>query len=610
MWLPCFHKRIRRSVVLSSSALSIGCILLYLFWPVLNETNHHSQSVSRTPSKRRNRNQYEYVDKRGMHVVVGHYIGENQPVNLSLAELNTNSFNPRRGAGERGEPVTLAPQQLARKHRFYRVNEFNLLASDMIALNRSLPDIRRPGCVNQIIDVKSLPTCSIIIVFHNEAWSTLLRTVHSAINRSPASLLHEIILVDDASERSFLGRPLDAAVSELTVPVRVLRVSQRTGLVRARLTGAQEATGDVLVFLDAHCECTIGWLEPLLQRIAEKHTAVVSPVIDIIDDNTFAYVRSLDLHWGAFNWQLHFRWFALGEAEIQKRRRDMNAPFRTPAMAGGLFAINRDFFYQSGSYDRDMDIWGGENIEMSLRIWMCGGSVEIHPCSHVGHVFRKNSPYTFPRAGGVGGVLYHNLARVAALWLDEWGEFYFRNNREAALLRDKLDLGHRVRVRKRMKCNSFQWYLENVWPENFFPAESGLFGQISNVAVGMCLQRPAATARGPPAGPATMTSCSTTWYTPQLFVFTKDGFIMTDESLCLDVIESMVNASVRLHGCSQMSRQKWHFHPASQQIKHINTKLCLATPTGNVAAGDSLIVSECDSAAANRRWRIIEQTWK
>ena len=59
---------------------------------------------------------------------------------------------------------------------------------------------------------------------------------------------------------------------------------------------------------------------------------------------------------------------------------------------------------------------------------MCGGSVEIHPCSHVGHIFRKNSPYTFPRKGGVGGVLHHNLARVATVWMEKWAEFFFKVN--------------------------------------------------------------------------------------------------------------------------------------------------------------------------------------
>lgn len=62
------------------------------------------------------------------------------------------------------------------------------------------------------------------------------------------------------------------------------------------------------------------------------------------------------------------------------------------------------------------------------QVWMCGGSIEIAPCSHVGHVFRKSSPYTFPGEGGVGGVLYRNLARVALVWLDDWAEFYFKIN--------------------------------------------------------------------------------------------------------------------------------------------------------------------------------------
>lgn len=66
-------------------------------------------------------------------------------------------------------------------------------------------------------------------------------------------------------------------------------VNYRMGLIRARLAGARLAKGDVLVFLDAHCEGVVGWLEPLLQRIKESRSSVLVPIIDVIDAKDFHY---------------------------------------------------------------------------------------------------------------------------------------------------------------------------------------------------------------------------------------------------------------------------------------------------------------------------------
>lgn len=52
--------------------------------------------------------------------------------------------------------------------------------------------------------------------------------------------------------------------------------------------------------------------------------------------------------------------------------------------------------------------------------------MEIATCSHVGHVFRKSTPYTFP--GGTSKIVNHNNARLAEVWLDQWKYFYYNIN--------------------------------------------------------------------------------------------------------------------------------------------------------------------------------------
>lgn len=117
--------------------------------------------------------------------------------------LNENHFNPVPGEGENGKPVVVPARDVLKMQQVFQVNRFNLMASDRMSLNRTVPDVRREKCrTRRDYDPKSLPDTSIIIVFHNEAWSVLLRTVWSVINRSPRHLVKEILLVDDASDRS------------------------------------------------------------------------------------------------------------------------------------------------------------------------------------------------------------------------------------------------------------------------------------------------------------------------------------------------------------------------------------------------------------------------
>jgi polypeptide N-acetylgalactosaminyltransferase len=110
---------------------------------------------------------------------------------------------------------------------------------------------------------------------------------------SPPELLHEVVMVDDFSDKGLLllsvssyfysnfhifsehlkGR-LEKYIQQFNGKVKLYRNKERMGLIRTRTLGAEYATGDAIVFLDAHCECNRNWLPPLLARIAYDRYAL------------------------------------------------------------------------------------------------------------------------------------------------------------------------------------------------------------------------------------------------------------------------------------------------------------------------------------------------
>lgn len=334
---------------------------------------------------------------------------------------------------------------------------FNAVLSRKLGIKRDVPDSRNKMCLKKQYPT-TLPTASVVICFHNEEFNALFRTVSSVISLTPHKILEEIILVDDMSDFDDLKDKLDHHLEIFRGKIKVIRNKKRQGLIRARLIGAARASGDVLVFLDSHCEVNRKWLQPLLSAIAKDRKTVVCPMLDSIDRATLKYQPSPMVR-GIFNWNLQFKWDNVFSYEMEGPE-GPTAPIRSPAMSGGIFAIHRHYFYEIGQYDKEMNYWGGENVELSLRIWMCGGQLFMMPCSRVGHINKRS---TKNRTESVRA-LVHNSLRVVHVWLDEYKEQYFLG-RPGLKSIPYGNISERVELRKRLGCKSFQWYLDTVFPE-------------------------------------------------------------------------------------------------------------------------------------------------
>lgn len=464
---------------------------------------------------------------------------------------------------------------------------FNELVSSRLSLNRALPDTRHPLCKAQP-NRTDLPKASVVICFYNEAWSSLLRTVHSVLNRTPAHLLHEIVLVDDASELAHLQNKLAEYLWTLHPNITLVRLPDRQGLIRARMYGAHVASGEVLVFLDSHCEVNVQWLEPLLARVKDSPHSIAIPVIDMINPGTFEYKES-SLVKGGFNWGLNYKWDPL-PADYFKDEQMYVEPIETPTMAGGLFAVYRKYFRDMGEYDPGMEIWGGENLEISFRFWLCGGKLEIMPCSRVGHIFRQRRPYGSPDGGNS---MLKNSVRLAKVWLDDYIQYFYQVHPDAAAV-DYGSVADRLALRKKLKCKPFKWYLNSVYPEQI-PDKDGRVannagplpekhipkvirrGQIKNKETALCVvsedETPAKTSR------IVLEDCDSTKLF-QVWNETEDKELMLAPRLCLDAQDHAGKTPyaklMKCHGMGNSQAWVWTIKNYVYQLYNPTSGKCLA----------------------------------
>ena len=154
------------------------------------------------------------------------------------------------GAGQHGQGVNVGDERLVEETM--KKYAFNKLASDKISWKRDLPDVRHAECKKIRYD-EELPKASVIIIFNNEMFSTLLRTVWSVIRMTPERYLHEIVLVDDASNITDITQVLPLYIKYRLNEYSILlkKNPKQLGLIGARLEGAKAATGEISLILRA-----------------------------------------------------------------------------------------------------------------------------------------------------------------------------------------------------------------------------------------------------------------------------------------------------------------------------------------------------------------------
>jgi GT2 family glycosyltransferase len=230
----------------------------------------------------------------------------------------------------------------------------------------------------------TLDTLSVVIISRNEGDE--LRATIDDLARTLPKRRSDVIVVDDGST--------DGSTRFLkSYPwVRLLH-TDGIGVANARNVGAAEATGDVILFCDAHMRVPARWRRALLEPLESPKVGAVAPGVYSL---TEPERRGFGLYLSGPD--LHARW----------KTKPGPHPAAVPVLPGCFLAMRREVFAATGGFDAGMRQLGGNDNELSLRLWLLGYELLIVPRVEVGHLFRTTIPFDATWAAVV-----HNRLRTA-----------------------------------------------------------------------------------------------------------------------------------------------------------------------------------------------------
>ena len=281
-------------------------------------------------------------------------------------------------------------------------------------------------------------------------------------------------------------------------------------------------------------------------------------------------------------------------------------PYSAPTHAGGLFAINRDWFKELGWYDSGLWVWGAENFELSFKVWMCGGRSVWVPCSRVSHVYRGHScsschPGSLgDRFAGVPTTL-RNYKRVVETWFDEEYKEYFYTREPLARFIDMGDITEQLKLKKEKKCKSFSWFMKEVAYDvlEMYPPlpPNKHWGILGNLGSNLCLDT---YGRHPPEHLGT-SECYVD-EGDQLFRLNTQGQLTSGE-WCM--MSDRREEGVTISYCDLGSVDgPWVYKTDAQQVYNTVLKRCLTVHPET----EKLLLSKCDRSSPHHRWQWGEIT--